>query len=122
MPPVPTYHPRMDLSFGNERLGAAILANPADPEPCLVFADWLEEQGQPIWATGYRLLGGVCADEPGPLEYYVGNLEFGYVHALVKDITLDDFALGEHGIVVQKALDDDTVVSCGWIPDYTAEP
>lgn len=42
----------------DERLEAALVANPTDPAPCLVYADWLSERGEELLAMGYRTLGG----------------------------------------------------------------
>lgn len=42
----------------DERLEAALVANPSDPAPCLVYADWLLERGDDMRATSYRTLGG----------------------------------------------------------------
>ncbi|HJL17327.1 MAG TPA: TIGR02996 domain-containing protein [Sandaracinaceae bacterium LLY-WYZ-13_1] len=46
----------------NAELEAAILDAPADPTPCLVYAEWLEEHGALPQAVGYRVLGGDADD------------------------------------------------------------
>lgn len=40
-------------------LESVLFLRPADPSPCLVYADWLSERGSHLEALGYRLLGGV---------------------------------------------------------------
>jgi uncharacterized protein (TIGR02996 family) len=52
----------------DDELEAAVVASPADPEPCRVYADWLEERGRGIHASGYRVLGGICDERPERLE------------------------------------------------------
>ena len=46
-----------------DALLAAINANPDDDTPRLVYADWLDENGQPEWAEFIRLQCGVGLDD-----------------------------------------------------------
>ncbi len=68
-----------------------------------------------------KILTGGC-DEPGEIAYDVGTADNGYLTALLDGVTFDDIALGEHRIVAELSDEDDSIIACGWIPDYTEVP
>ncbi|WP_088257246.1 TIGR02996 domain-containing protein [Fimbriiglobus ruber] len=70
-----------------ESLLAAIWEHPHDDLPRLVYADWLEEAGEPVRVARAEFIRVQCelakmpADDPGATDLYGGNATCGTVTA-----------------------------------------
>jgi uncharacterized protein (TIGR02996 family) len=56
----------------DEAFETLVAADPADTSACLVYADWLEEQGDDVMASGYRLLGGLIPSGTAESQRWIG--------------------------------------------------
>lgn len=76
---------------------SVIRENPLDPTPRLVYADWLEEHGDPTNAADHRFVGRQLqryADEGGHLEDYLPNRHVGQDRVRPRDVGQGGFGGG----------------------------